>query len=475
MDDFDPQDRLIDALLSELAGDRPSPGLRERTLARAFPALAAPAGPKRRRVWLALAGAAVAAGLLAGVGTVYLRPRNPAPARIAPPLAPPEAPQAERVQLADGCRIEPMGDAAYCVVAPRRVLLDRGQLYVEVDRRAAGGEPFVVTTPAGEAQAVGTRFVVETESVQADRVHSQPPQGDAKMGSKLNQVKFLTQVLVLAGIVHLVNAESQVEGRAGEVIKTEAAQPQPPQTIEVQVFGGGDAQGGVVFQAGEKVQVQPLVGQPIVVQGGGGMGWGQAWGGGMYLPGYWQLQNEQTRKEIELVPDQEEKLKEISKQYQEKLKGRQEALQKLYAPLQNKDLSQEERTKLYKEMSEKAKESYKEYQDDAKWATEEVKKVLLPHQVQALEKSELRTRATWYLQSPWMLDRMDLTEEQKEKIKKNRAELAKKVHELEAASFEEVLKVLTPEQVEKFKQPQGFMAQPGPRIPGAKVEPAPKK
>lgn len=292
------------------------------------------------------------------------------------------------------------------------------------------------------------------------------------MTVNLNRMKFLTQVLVLAGIVHLVNAEGQTEGRAGEVLKAEAAAPQPPLGAQVQAYAtgvGGQTEGFVMVQVGEKVPAQP-----IVVQGRGGVGFGQAWGGGFFLPGYWQLQNEQVRKEIELVPEQEEKLQKIAKQYQEKMRQYQEKVQQIYAPLQNRDLSPEERTKLYKEMAEKAKQSQNDYQEAAKWATEEAKKVLLPQQVKALEKIELRARAGMFLQSPWMLDRMGLSEQQKEKVKKNRAELAKKIHELEVQSFEEILKVLTPEQLEKIKQPWGIMPPPGSAVqPGAQLNPAP--
>ena len=74
MELLDPQDRLVDALLSELAGDRPSSGLRQRILAEAFPEPAAEprvSRPRSGRRWSWLAVSAVAAVLLLGLGVMF--------------------------------------------------------------------------------------------------------------------------------------------------------------------------------------------------------------------------------------------------------------------------------------------------------------------------------------------------------------------------------------------------------------------
>jgi len=155
-------------------------------------------------------------------------------------------------------------------------------------------------------------------------------------------------------------------------------------------------------------------------------------------PGYWMLQNPQTRKEIELVPEQAEKLKQIADRYRQQL-------QELYAPLRDPDLSQEERRKLYRELGEKSRKLLEK-------TKQEIEGVLLPHQVEALKMIQLRMRAAALLRSPAVLERLGLTEEQKKKIQRNREELAEKLNELQKEYFEEILEILTPEQVEKLKQ-----------------------
>lgn len=296
-------------------------------------------------------------------------------------------------QLAAGCRLAAVNGAHFRIIGPRRVRLEQGELYVEIDRQRAGEAPFVVETPGAEAKAVGTRFVVETRSLDAASrggTFTDTGQGDVPMASRFPSVRFLTRVLVLAGVVQLVSPDLQVEGGAGDELKTETVQ-QP----RVQFYAA--------------------------------------------LPGYWMLQNAETRKEIELVPEQAEKLEQIAQRYQQQL-------QDLYAPLRNRDISQEERTKLFRELSEKSNALLET-------TKKEIEAVLLPHQIEALKIIELRTRAAAYLRSPAVLERLGLTDEQKEKIRRNREELAEKLNQLQKEYFEEILQILTPEQIEKLKQP----------------------
>jgi hypothetical protein len=57
-----------------------------------------------------------------------------------------------------------------------------------------------------------------------------------------------------------------------------------------------------------------------------------------------------------------------------------------------------------------------------------------------------------YLQSPELLDWLGLSAQQKQKVLTNRAELAEKIHQLDVRAFEDVIKILTPEQLEKLKR-----------------------
>ncbi|MBL7221802.1 MAG: DUF3160 domain-containing protein, partial [Phycisphaerae bacterium] len=110
--------------------------------------------------------------------------------------------------LAEGCSVAPFGIAEFAVISPRRVRLDAGELYVQIDRELAGGEPFVIETPSGEARAVGTRFYVETK-------------GTEKMSNGKSKIAAMTRVVVLAGLVQLVNDAGIVSGGPGEALGAE--------------------------------------------------------------------------------------------------------------------------------------------------------------------------------------------------------------------------------------------------------------
>jgi hypothetical protein len=119
--------------------------------------------------------------------------------------------------LATGCSVAPFGTAEFAVISPRRVRLDAGELYVQFDRELAGGEPFVVETPSGEARAMGTRFYVETACGPAKT------KGTEKMSSGKSKIAAMTRVVVLAGLVQLVNDAGVVSGGPGEALGAEGA------------------------------------------------------------------------------------------------------------------------------------------------------------------------------------------------------------------------------------------------------------
>ena len=181
----------LDNLESELRSFRPR-GVAPELTGRIARQLARPA-----RRWLAVsAAAAVAAGVAIAIA---IWPTSPAA---------PTDPVTPDAAVAAGCRVEPLGAAAYRIVAPRRVRLDSGELYVQVDKSAAGGEPFVVETSAGRAKTIGTSFYIETE-------------GNGQMMNHSKGVGALTRVIVLAGLVQLINPSGSVTGGPGEAIGAE--------------------------------------------------------------------------------------------------------------------------------------------------------------------------------------------------------------------------------------------------------------
>jgi len=116
------------------------------------------------------------------------------------------------VQLAGHWQITPTGNAAFHVIAPTLVRLDRGELLVE----STGESPekqndpqgsLHIETPHGEAVATGTKFYVGTHK---------PTE---KEGSTM--VNPLTRVLVLSGAVTLTTALGSVEGGPGELLAVE--------------------------------------------------------------------------------------------------------------------------------------------------------------------------------------------------------------------------------------------------------------
>ena len=193
---------------------------------------------------------------------------------------------------------------------------------------------------------------------------------------------------------------------------------------------------------GQPLEVQTERLRSLVVQGGAGGGQVvQGWGGGAtyYLPVYWSLAQESVRREIDLVPEQDQKLLAISKDYQTKMN-------EFYAPLRDPKIPQEERTQKYKEAQEKLTTLNQE-------VTKQVKEILLPHQVKTLDQIDLRQKAATMLQYAPYVEKLNLSDETKDKIKKKRDALNEAVAKMQREAFDEILQLLTPEQREQLKQP----------------------
>ena len=213
MNDDERQFEDLEAELGSLTPRRPSPELADR--------VGRELGGRRwvisRRTWARVAALAAAAGIV--IATVIWRGDN----GVTRPDGRDDTVPVQTASLAAGCSVAPLGTASFAVVSPRRVRLDSGELYVQIDRKLAGGQPFVVETAAGEARAVGTRFYVES----AGPTHARPETEHADMkgpGTVITgrgKIAAMTRVVVLAGLVQLANDAGVVSGRAGEALAAE--------------------------------------------------------------------------------------------------------------------------------------------------------------------------------------------------------------------------------------------------------------
>lgn len=159
------------------------------------------------------------------------------------------------------------------------------------------------------------------------------------------------------------------------------------------------------------------------------------------LPGYWSLQSEAVRKELKLTKQQQAKLDEISKKYGEQMQlGSNREEWAKYAKL-----PREERNKKYAELNEKRRQQAAEL-------TKQIEALLTPSQLEALKMVELRRRGVPYLTNERMAEALGLTEEQQEKLRKNRQELTEATQKLQRESAKKALDNLTPEQLEKLKK-----------------------
>ncbi len=169
--------------------------------------------------------------------------------------------------------------------------------------------------------------------------------------------------------------------------------------------------------------------------GGGFMG-----GGSMGL-----LMNEDVRKELEIVEDQEKKLREVGEKMREKMR---EAFSGM------RDASSEDRQAMWEKARTKMREVQTEMQKD-------VDKILLPHQRDRLKQLALQQSIRYRgmsgaLGGDTLSKELGLTEKQKEKLRAKAEEVQKKLQEriakLRKEAEEDLLDVLTPEQQAKIKK-----------------------
>jgi Spy/CpxP family protein refolding chaperone len=202
-------------------------------------------------------------------------------------------------------------------------------------------------------------------------------------------------------------------------------------------------------------------------------------GGGFGGPGgdtgavFFLIQDENVRKDLELVEDQVTKIREIGRKMFE---GGREQFQGL------RDLSEEEREKKMTEIRENMQKRATELQA-------EVNNVLLPHQRERLKQISLQSRlrrgnTSDAIASDTIAKELGITDEQKEKLKAAQEEAQKEMQEKLTKLQEElkakVLKVLTAEQRAKFEKmvgekiefsSTGFGGRGGPGGPGGRGGP----
>jgi Spy/CpxP family protein refolding chaperone len=153
------------------------------------------------------------------------------------------------------------------------------------------------------------------------------------------------------------------------------------------------------------------------------------------IPGLYQLGAEKVQKELELVDEQKQKLREIGKKYQE---------QSREAWAGWKDIPADQRQAKMTEIREKTQKMAEQARKDAEG-------VLLAHQLDALKKIIFRQRARYSLQNPRTQQEIGLDDAQKKQLTELRAELQKRMQELNEEMLDKTLKVLKPEQLKKLE------------------------
>ncbi len=183
-------------------------------------------------------------------------------------------------------------------------------------------------------------------------------------------------------------------------------------------------------------------------QGGrGGPGGRGMWGGGGMTA---LLGNEKVQEELELVDDQIKDIEELQNAMRDEM-------MQMFRGGGFRDMDPEERQVQMDEMRKKMEEK-------AKAMEAEVKDILLPAQFDRLkqlnfQRETARGGTTGLADSQTIIEALNITDEQKEKMKEAAEAAAKKLEtkiaELRKQAETEVLGVLTEEQRAKFKELQG--------------------
>ncbi len=168
---------------------------------------------------------------------------------------------------------------------------------------------------------------------------------------------------------------------------------------------------------------------------------------------YW-IGSEQMQKELDILPEQNEKLNKIRGEMQTRT-------QAAYKAININEVPPEERAAKYQEVTNSVGE------ETAKL----VEGVLLPHQLKRLKQIMTQTRmaqlgyggGSAVLASDDLSEELGITEEQKEELKKKEAEVRQEIQQktqefykkLQEEAREKIFSVLTPSQRKKLEEIQG--------------------
>lgn len=153
------------------------------------------------------------------------------------------------------------------------------------------------------------------------------------------------------------------------------------------------------------------------------------------IPGLYMLDNEQVKKELELVDEQEQKLREIAKEYRDQVRE---------AWAGWNEVAEDKRQAKMAEVREETGKLAEKARKDAE-------KVLLPHQLDVLKKHVFRSRAQYSLQNPRVQEDIGLDDAQRKKLRELREQLQQRINELNAEMLDKALELLTPEQRKKLE------------------------
>lgn len=169
------------------------------------------------------------------------------------------------------------------------------------------------------------------------------------------------------------------------------------------------------------------------------------------------VQRPEVQKQLGLTAEQKSKIMEIGFEYNARLRQQNEDRLAYWNKPRGK--SPEEQKKFEEENRARDRKGTEDARQWAWEARKQVEQLLQPKQLAQLKEIEFRDRVAKMYYSPQVFDRLELSAEQKQKVKAIRDETDRKLRELseqimqaqrDAAS--KSVDVLTPEQLERLKE-----------------------